>query len=180
MMKIISEIDIIESESMQNKQFISPTMGKLTVEETITEIVKFFGEDPTVSYNLVIGSDSKVRRENGVQTVDFVTAIVIHRRGKGARYFWLKNKIDKVYSLRDKIYHETLFSLDLAQELVPILKDKLVGFAPYDLEIHIDVGEAGPTREMIKEVVGLVTGNGFVAKTKPEGYGAYVVADKHT
>ena len=167
-------------ESMKNKEFISPSMGKLTVEETIAEIVKFFGEDPTVSYNLVIGSDSKVRRENGVQTVDFVTAIVIHRRGKGARYFWLKNKKDKIYSLRDKIYHETLFSLELAQELVPVLKDELTGFAPYDLEIHIDVGEAGPTREMIKEVVGLVTGNGFTAKTKPEGYGAYVVADKHT
>ncbi|MBU3957376.1 ribonuclease H-like YkuK family protein, partial [Patescibacteria group bacterium] len=38
----------------------------------------------------------------------------------------------------------------------------------------------GPTREMIKEVVGMVNGNGFVAKTKPESYGAFVVADKHT
>lgn len=165
---------------MKNKQFISPTMGKLTVEETIKEIVNFFGEDPTVSYTLVIGSDSKVRRENGVQKVDFVTAIVIHRKGKGARYFWLKNKKEKIYSLRDKIYLETLLSLELAKELVPILKEELAGFAPYDLEIHIDVGEAGPTREMIREVVGLVTGNGFTAKTKPEGYGAFVVADKHT
>ena len=165
---------------MQNKQFISPTMGKLTAEETIAEIVKFFGEDPTVFYTLVIGSDSKVRRENGVQKVDFVTAIVIHRKGKGARYFWLKNKREKIYSLRDKIYVETLLSLELAKELVPLLKDELAGFAPYDFEIHIDVGEAGPTREMIKEVVGLVTGNGFTAKTKPEGYGAFVVADKHT
>jgi predicted RNase H-related nuclease YkuK (DUF458 family) len=165
---------------MPKKQFISPSLGKLSVEETIKEIVKFFGEDPTVSYNLVIGSDSKVRRENGVQTVDFVTAIVIHRKGKGARYFWLKTKKEKIYSLRDKIYLETLFSLELAQELVPILKEELAGFAPYDFEIHIDVGEAGPTREMIKEVVGMVTGNGFTAKTKPEGYGAFVVADKHT
>ena len=165
---------------MENKQFISPTMGKLTAQETIEEIVKFFGEDPTVSYTLVIGTDSKVRRENGLQKVDFVTAIVIHRKGKGARYFWLKNKKEKIYSLRDKIYYETLLSLELAQKLVPILKDELAGFAPYDLEIHIDVGTGGPTREMIKEVVGLVTGNGFTAKTKPESYGAYVVADKHT
>jgi predicted RNase H-related nuclease YkuK (DUF458 family) len=165
---------------MPKKQFISPSLGKLSVEETIAEIVKFFGEDPTVSYNLVIGSDSKVRRENGVQTVDFVTAIVIHRKGKGGRYFWIRDKREKIYSLRDKIYTETLLSLELAQDLVPILKEELAGFAPYDLEIHIDVGEAGPTREMIKEVVGMVTGNGFTAKTKPEGYGAFVVADKHT
>ena len=165
---------------MENTQFISPSKGKLTTEETIAEIVKFFSEDPTVSYTLVIGTDSQVRRENGLQKVDFVTAVVVHRKGKGGRYFWQKNKKEKIYSLRDKIYLETLLSLELAQKLVPVLKDRLAGFAPYDFEIHIDVGEAGPTREMIKEVVGMVTGNGFTAKTKPESYGAFVVADKHT
>ena len=46
--------------------------------------------------------------------------------------------------------------------------------------IHGYFGERGDTREMIKEVVGMVTGNGFVAKTKPEAYGASYVADKHT
>ena len=50
----------------------------------------------------------------------------------------------------------------------------------YDLEIHVDVGTVGPTREMIKEVVGMVTGSGYTAKTKPESFGASVVADKHT
>ena len=82
--------------------------------------------------------------------------------------------------MRDKIYQEVFLSLELAQKLVPVLKDNLTDFAPYDLEIHIDVGEVGPTREMIKEVVGMLTGNGFIAKTKPESYGAFVVADKHT
>ena len=165
---------------MENTQFISPSKGKLTTEETIAEIVNFFGEDPTVYYTLVIGTDSQVRRENGLQKVDFVTAVVVHRKGKGGRYFWQKNRKEKIYSLRDKIYLVTLLSLELAQKLVPVLKDRLAGFAPYDFEIHIDVGEAGPTREMIKEVVGMVTGNGFTAKTKPESYGAFVVADKHT
>jgi predicted RNase H-related nuclease YkuK (DUF458 family) len=50
----------------------------------------------------------------------------------------------------------------------------------YKLEIHIDVGDVGPTREMIKEVVGMVTGNGFTAKTKPESFGAFSLADKNT
>ena len=48
------------------------------------------------------------------------------------------------------------------------------------MEIHVDVGEHGDTREMIKDVVGMVTGNGFVAKTKPYAYAASYVADKHT
>ena len=33
---------------------------------------------------------------------------------------------------------------------------------------------------MIKEVVGMVTGSGYVAKTKPNAYAASYVADKHT
>lgn len=160
--------------------FISPTKGKLTTDEVVSEIVGFIGEDKQVSYTLVIGTDSQEKRLNGVREIDFVTAVVIHRHGKGGRYFWTRTKKQKIYSLRDKIYAETLASLELAQNLVPILKDALMGLAPYDLEIHIDVGEVGPTREMIKEVVGMVTGNGFTAKTKPESYGAFVVADKHT
>ena len=72
-------------------------------------------------------------------------------------------------------------SLNFALFFVPLLRKKLNGHTPrYNLEIHIDVGEHGDTRDMIKEVVGMVTGNGFVAKTKPEAYGASYVADKHT
>ena len=81
--------------------------------------------------------------------------------------------------LRDKIYTETLMSLDVAQKIVPEIRAK-ISPDKYDLEIHIDVGPVGPTREMIKEVVGMVNGSGFVAKTKPNSWGASSVADKHT
>ena len=70
-------------------------------------------------------------------------------------------------------------SLDCAQLIVPEIR-KLISPAKYDLEIHIDVGPLGPTREMIREVVGMVNGNGFTAKTKPDSWGASKVADKHT
>jgi len=64
---------------------------------------------------------------------------------------------------------------------VPLIKRALNGTSStYNLEIHVDVGDHGQTRDMIKEVVGMVTGNGFVAKTKPQAYGATYVADKHT
>lgn len=162
------------------EEFVSPSLGLLMLEQVILEIVNFMAEDPEVAYTLIIGTDSQVKRENGSQEVDFVTAIVIHRQGKGGRYFWHKVKKEKVYSLRDKIYTEVFLSLGWAQKLVPILKTSLTGLAPYELEIHIDVGEVGPTRELIKEVVGIVTGNGFTAKTKPASYGASAIADRHT
>ena len=160
--------------------FTSPSGLKLGLDLMIDEIAKFIDEDPSSFYRLVIGSDSQARRDNGDSEVDFVTAVVVHRIGKGARYFYRKVKrIGKVPVLRDKIYTETMMSLNLAQIIVPDIR-KRISPAKYDLEIHIDVGSLGPTREMIREVVGLVTGNGFTAKTKPDSWGASSVADKHT
>jgi predicted RNase H-related nuclease YkuK (DUF458 family) len=54
------------------------------------------------------------------------------------------------------------------------------GFAEMPVEVHIDVGAQGETRDLIKEVVGMVVGSGFQAKIKPDAYGASSVADKHT
>lgn len=159
--------------------FISPSKGKMTIDRMVDDLVAFMDEEPDCFYRLVIGSDSKSHRLNGEQEIDFVTAVVIHRKGKGGRYFWQKRKIGNLTTLRDKIYTETLLSIKLAEKLVPQFTQRLNG-ERYRLEIHIDVGDFGSTREMIKEVVGMVNGNGFTAKTKPESYGAFVVADKHT
>jgi len=167
---------------MKNKSFFftSPTKGKVSVSEMIKEVADFIGKEPLSFYQLVIGTDSQVHRINGHSEINFVTAVVVHRQGHGGRYFWRKEKVlTKNPVLRERIYTETVMSLEVAQRIVPDLR-KAVSPAKYDLEIHIDVGALGPTREMIKEVVGMVSGNGFVAKTKPESWGASSVADKHT
>lgn len=143
------------------------------------EISKFINEEPEKFYCVVIGSDSQARHVRGKGEIDFVTALIVHRRGSGARYFWRKERIQKIPVLRDKIYTETLMSLAAARELVPLLREA-VSPTKYDFEIHIDVGPLGPTRDMIKEVTGMVAGNGFIAKTKPDSWGASHVADKHT
>lgn len=159
--------------------FVSPTKGELGLPGVVKEISDFVNEEPQKFYRLVIGTDSQEKKINGKSEIDFVTAIVIHRVGRGGRYFWHKERQNKQLRLRDKIYTETLLSLSTAQKFVPQLR-KSLSPSKYDLEIHIDVGPVGPTREMIREVVGMVQGNGFVAKTKPEAYGASVVADRHT
>jgi predicted RNase H-related nuclease YkuK (DUF458 family) len=172
----------------KNGFFVNPTVGKVSRLKMIANIADFVDEEPGSFYRLVIGTDSQVRRKNGKSEIDFVSAVIVHRVGRGARYFWRKTRNPsslklggigkKAPLLRDKIYTETLMSLDVAQEIVPKIRE-LVSPAKYDLEIHIDVGSLGPTREMIREVVGMVNGNGFIAKTKPESWGASSVADKH-
>ncbi|MFV1917580.1 MAG: ribonuclease H-like YkuK family protein [Patescibacteria group bacterium] len=160
--------------------FFSPSKGQMSTSGMIDEVSGFVDEEPSSFYRLVIGTDSQEKRINGKTEVDYVSAIVIHRKGKGARYFWKKiRKGGRKPQLREKIYSETLMSLEIAQSIVPRIRKRITP-AKYDLEIHIDVGPLGPTREMIREVVGMVNGNGFTAKTKPESWGASSVADKHT
>jgi len=159
--------------------FESPTLGARSVNQMLHDISEIVKEDPDSFYRLIIGTDSLVKVVNNTKQCDFVTAVVVHKVGSGARYFWRKEKLYRAPSLREKIYTETLTSLKTANEIVPELKLLLSG-AHYELEIHIDVGHVGPTREMIREVVGMVTGNGYTAKTKPESWAASTVADKYT
>lgn len=159
--------------------FVSPTIGELSLDEVVNEIHKFIREDSYSAYRVVIGTDSQTKKINGEAEIDFVTAIVVHRIGTGGRYFWTRERQKRKYVLREKIYTETTKSLLYAEQIVPLIRAKIPA-ATYDLEIHIDVGSVGPTREMIKEVVGMVAGSGYKAKTKPEAYGASTVADRHT
>lgn len=160
----------------------SITHGEIKIDESVKIIKKFLEEKPDSEYSLVIGTDSHEKENDGnSKTINLVTAVLVHRKGFGGKYFWRRKNISGIHSLREKIYAETLESLNFALFFVPLLRKELNGQSPlYNLEIHIDVGEHGDTRDMIKEVVGMVTGNGFVAKTKPYAYGASYVADKHT
>lgn len=171
-----------DKENTANEVLNSLTHGEIKIEDSIRLIKAFLEEKPNAEYSLVIGTDSHEKESNGdSKTINLVTAVLVHRKGFGGKYFWKRKNMSSIYSLREKIYAETLESLNFALFFVPMLRKELNGDSPfYNLEIHIDVGEHGDTRDMIKEVVGMVTGNGFVAKTKPHAYGASYVADKHT
>lgn len=167
----------------QNDIFYNSSYGKLSFQEMLAQLKSFLEEESESEYSLVIGSDSseKVSSPKGKKSINLITTVVIHRKGFGGRYFWKRKTVQKIHTLRDKIYAETLESLNFATNFVPIFKKSLNGKCPkYQLELHVDVGEHGDTRDMIKEVVGMITGNGFIAKTKPESFGASFVADKHT
>lgn len=155
--------------------FTSPTFGSLTLEQVREKIMEFFKASPEHRYQLVIGTDSQPK--NGTGT-DFVMAIVAHRIGVGGVYFWRRLVMKKQMVLRARIYQEASLSLETAQELLEVCKND--GITKYDVEIHVDIGKIGKTREMISEVVGMVRGSGFIVKTKPEAYGASKVADRHT
>lgn len=194
--------------------FHSPSGASLSLEEVVEETLRFMGSEPADAYSVIIGSDSQGYRNGStslttggltpIGDTDFVSVVVVHRIGKGGRYFWVKNRLARMLSLREKIYEEATRSLMLAMKLGGELKERLasaessVACAPssapplravatffpegpsYTLEIHVDIGTQGPTRDMIREIVGMIRGNGFVVRTKPEAYAASTVADRYT
>ena len=82
---------------------------------------------------------------------------------------------------KNRILQEVYLSCELALSLKEILeKENKLGLK-YQFEyIHADVGEKGKTKEMIKEVVGLIKSTGFEAKIKPFSFAATVVAERYT
>ncbi len=154
-------------------EFISPTSGTISFDGMFSVIVDYINQAPADVYNLIVGTDSFLNSETL-----FVSAVIIHRVGHGGRYFYRKNPRRKMDSLRQRIFFEATMSIELAS----LLKDRLdkSSLSKLDVEIHLDVGDKGETREIIKELVGMVTGSGYAARTKPASFGASKVADRHS
>ncbi len=176
------------SQEIEDSVFYSPTKGPLSFDEVIAEIEAIMEEEPRDQYEIVVGSDChdspagegfnrRRQRLEKPRTLEFVSAIIVHRKGKGGRYFWRRVREENIYTLRQKIYKEATLSFELARRLMRELASRTM--LDYNLEIHIDVGEHGRTRELIDEVVGYIRAGGFAVKVKPEAYGASTVADKH-
>jgi predicted RNase H-related nuclease YkuK (DUF458 family) len=158
---------------------------QLSVDDVFTRVLGFMQKDPNASYRLAIGTDSQVRKER----TKFITAIHIHRIGKGA-WGCLKNYDvpRSITSLREKISLETTLSQEVAylftsekiDQLTEVLLSSSNNNADFYFEIHIDIGKNGVTKAFIKEMVQRIEAMGLEAKIKPDSYAASSYADRYT
>lgn len=155
--------------------FTSPSRGQVSFQEMFEDLVNYTNEFPDENYKLIIGTDSHSFLN---ESVIYVTAVVVYRVGKGGRFYYQKQKTHYMESLRQRIYYETSLSLEVASRLTEKLAQN--GDCQLNVEIHLDVGEKGETRDIIREVVGMVIGSGYQAFIKPDSYGATTVADRFT
>lgn len=160
---------------MSNSTFFNILGNTLGLENVVEGICDFVKIKPERKYKIIVGTDSAAKSE-----VSFVTAVTVWRIGNGGIHFWTRSEKTACHDLRDRIYRETIHSITLAQELRGRLKEKLGDEFFWDDQIHIDVGENGPTKDFIDAVVGMVRGYGFEAVIKPASFGASSVADRHT
>lgn len=173
-------------EKILNGYFFNLTKGNLKINKVVEEIINYIFEKPEKFYDIIVGCDSSSGQEP-----HFPLAVVVLRKGEGGRFFLKKNayKGRKFYNWKERILEEVFLSCQLALYLRENLekkikkqklsqkKEKLFYQFRY---IHADIGENGQTRDMIKEVIGLIKGNGFEPKIKPESFVASTVADRYS
>ena len=163
--------------------FYNPTCGQLKINQVIEEMIKYMGEKSHKFYDIIVGCDS-----SSGQDPNFPVAVVILRKGEGGRFFLKKINYKnnpavnrKFQNWKMRILEEVLLSCQLALYLKEKLTEKIKSNSfNYQLRyIHADIGENGITKDMIKEVISLIRGNGFEPKIKPEAFVASTIADRY-
>ncbi len=138
-------------------------------------------EIPKASYEVIVGCDSP-----STDKPFFPIAVVVLRTGAGGRFFLKKMRYDDNFLKRfvfwkNRILQEVYLSCELALALREVLEQKNTQGFKYQFQyIHADVGEHGKTKEMVKEVTGMIKSNGFEPRIKPYSFAASNVADRYT
>ncbi len=167
-------------EKLLNGHFYNPTKGNLRLEKVIEELFNYISEKPEKFYDIIVGCDS-----SSGENPHFPLAVVVLRVGEGGRFFLKKisYKDRKFYNWKARILEEVFLSCQLALYLRENFEKKIQSSKQeihYQFRyIHADIGENGQTRDMIKEVTGLIRSNGFEPKIKPESFAASTVADRY-
>lgn len=135
-----------------------------------------FKEEVSVEDNsdaqIAIGSDSQVLSDY----ISFVTTICIHYPGRGGKFFYIKDRVNKKSfpTMHLRIMNEVFLSIEAANDLNQIIRKKA--------EVHIDVGseeKGSKTSKYSKQFIGIVNSYGYQCRVKPESWASYV-ADKFT
>jgi len=174
----------MNEEIINEGYFYSPSKGDMEFSEVIKDINSYIAAQPEFFYDIVVGCDSP-----SSDKPFFPIAIVVLRKGAGGRFFlkkmhysdnFLKRFVNVPTSWKQRILQEVYLSCELALSLKEVLSKELNGSNYQFAYIHADVGEHGKTKEMVKEVTGLIKGSGFEPMIKPYSFAASVVADRYT
>lgn len=167
----------------QRRVFSNIQNRRIEFLDVIDQIVKFINEAPDYHYRLSIGSDSQTC---GKKTL-LVTVIHVHRVGRGAIGFFTYTRLTYPFnSLRDKIFRETIATMEVAylfsSDIMTLLLKPFFNHKDGDInfEFHLDIGNKGATRDLINEMIAIAKATPFEPRIKPESYAASSYANRHT
>ena len=150
-------------QNMTGKFFQKPI--EILVEEAIIR-------ERNLGYELkvCIGSDSHVYGNE----IQYATAIVFVRKGKGAFTFIRKQKEFQKISIKERMLNEVNKSVEIAYRIFEILERYNV-----EMEVHADINTDPDFKSNIalKDAMGYILGMGYVFKTKPYAFASSNCAD---
>lgn len=149
----------------------SQTYGEVSKDEVINIIYNYIKEDSSCEYNVIIGSDS----QNHGDKTKTISVISVYKISKGGIFFWEEKLSKTIDNIVNKIYFETQRSLELTEELIPKLNDLGIKF---NFGIHVDIGNNGPTKALIPEIVGWIKSIGYNVEIKPDSFVSSTIADR--
>jgi len=141
---------------------------KLLGGEGIPDIVQFIKEKARDGSDfgkpIHIGTDSL---QTGKRT-RFVTVVAILNPPKGGRIVYCVQSEPRITSLRERLNKEVWHSLNLAMQL-----------GDMDITVHIDANpdEKYLSSKYLRELAGMVVGQGFKVTWKPDSWAATHAAD---
>lgn len=135
------------------------------VEETIVE------ERKQHNIKVCIGTDSQVKGD----IVEFATAVVFLREGKGGFIYLNTYKTDLKYTIKERMIKEVSDSIEVAYLLCPIFDKYGV-----EMEVHADINTDPQFKSNVafKEAMGYIMGMGYTFKAKPEAFASTYCANK--
>ena len=174
---------------VENYSFYNLTYKDMSFDDVFEKIISFINQHMNCTYRLAIGTDAQVHKT----TTKFITAIHIHRirtNSRNGAWGCLQKRVvnRRITSLREKISTETAISQETACLFTPKHIDKITDTLisseddPANLEfsIHLDIGNKGATKSLIKEMTKRIEAMGIEAKIKPDSYAASSYANKYT
>jgi uncharacterized protein len=120
---------------------------------------------------ICIGTDSQVRGN----TVEFATAIVFIRSGRGGFMLVNKEVMRHTGSLRQRMLEEVSRSVAIAYTLCPVLEAFDV---PMEVHADINTDPQFSSNVALKEAMGYILGMGYAFRAKPEAFASSSCANK--
>jgi predicted RNase H-related nuclease YkuK (DUF458 family) len=137
------------------------TLGDVPVQEIATWVSEATRNGQAVH----VGTDSL---QTGRYT-QFCTVIAILNPGKGGRAAYCREVVPRINSLRERLLKEVWKSVEIAMALS----------VPGELTVHVDANpqERYMSSRYLQELVGLVVGQGFAVRIKPDAWCSSHAAD---
>lgn len=142
------------------------TLGGREVTDICAEIQQLVAQGERAVH---LGTDAQKRAER----TDFVTVIAVLTPGQGGRLFYRRQRVTGRLSLREKLFREVWLSVDVALTLSQVLPESCA------IQVHVDANEniRFKSANYVQELAGMVSGQGFAVRLKPESWCASHAAD---